>query len=221
MPVKNEQFQSFTVYTLNDKVKITRSIKILTLLIIINSSYKIETMAQTEKQKYSVLHKNGDLEIRRYDPTIMASVEMPGSYSSMSSTGFRELAGYIFGGNDEQMKIAMTAPVHVASTDSTSTMSFVMPSEYSMVELPDPLSEKIRLHKTGLSITASISFGGYASDKVIRNKTEELKALLRSRGIKTMNDYRFLGYNPPYRIINRRNEIVVTLFGNWTPDSPQ
>jgi len=84
-------------------------------------------MTQTEKQKYSVLHKDGNFEIRRYEPAIMASVQMPGSYSDMSSTGFRELAGYIYGGNDEKMKIAMTAPVHVSMADSTSTMSFVMP----------------------------------------------------------------------------------------------
>ena len=171
-------------------------------------------MAQTEQQKYSVLHRDGEFEIRRYEPAILASVEMPGSYSSMSSTGFRELAGYIFGGNYERKKISMTAPVHVSSTDSISTMSFVMPSGYGMEELPDPVSEKIRLHKTGMSVTASLRFGGYASDKVIQKKTEELKAMLRSRGIKTMDDYRFLGYNPPYKIINRRNEIVVTLFRN-------
>jgi len=171
-------------------------------------------MAQTEKQKYSVLHRAGDFEIRLYKPAIMASVEMPGSYSSMSSTGFRELAGYIFRGNDERMKISMTAPVHVSTTDSTSTMSFVMPSQYTMEELPDPESERIRLHKTGTSIAASLRFGGYASDKVIQEKIEELRNILRSRGIKSMNDYRFLGYNPPYRMINRRNEIVVTLFGN-------
>jgi hypothetical protein len=88
---------------------------------------KIETMTQTEKQKYSVLHKDGNFEIRPYEPAIMASVQMPGSYSNMSSTGFRELAGYIYGGNDEKMKITMTAPVHVSMADSTSIMSFVMP----------------------------------------------------------------------------------------------
>lgn len=171
-------------------------------------------MAQTEKQKFSVLHKDGDFEIRRYYPVIMASVEMPGSYSNMSSTGFRELAGYIFGGNEKQKKIAMTAPVHVAMADSTSTMSFVMPSNFQMEELPEPKSEKIRLHETGTAVTASISFKGYANDKVIQKKTKELKDRLRSRGIHFRNDFRFLGYNPPYRVINRHNEIVVTLFGN-------
>ena len=63
----------------------------------------------------------------------MASVEMPGSYSSMSSTGFRELAGYIFGVNDEQKKISMTALVHVTTTDSISTMSFVMKTAWPLI----------------------------------------------------------------------------------------
>lgn len=201
------------VYPVNNGMKNIAIINVLAIFILFNGN-TIETMAQTEKQKYSVLHSDGDFEIRRYEPAIMASVEMPGSYSSMSSTGFRELAGYIFGGNDEQKKISMTAPVHVSTTDSTSTMSFVMPSQYTMDDLPDPESERIQLHKTGMSIAASLRFGGYASDKVIQKKTEELKALLRAKGIKSMNDYRYLGYNPPYRMIKRRNEIVVTLFGN-------
>ena len=188
--------------------------QILSVLIFINSFLNLNAMAQTEKQQYSLLHKNGAFEIRRYEPAVMASVEMPGTYSNMSSTGFRELAGYIFGGNQEKKKIAMTAPVHVAMSDSTSTMSFVMPSVYEIDDLPVPLSEDIRLHETGMAITASISFGGYANDKKIEQKTEELRHLLRSRGIHYKDDFRFLGYNPPYRIINRQNEIVVTLFGN-------
>lgn len=173
-------------------------------------------MAQTEIQKYLVLHQDGNFELRRYEPAVMASVDMPGSYSSMSSTGFRELAGYIFGGNDEQKKIAMIAPVHVAMKDSTSTMSFVMPPVYQKEDLPDPQSENISLQETGMAITASISFGGYANDKIINKKTQELRDRLRSRGIHFRDDFRFLGYNPPYRIIKRRNEIVVTLFGNCT-----
>ena len=189
-------------------------LQIICVLIFTIGPLNFKTMAQTEKQKYSVLHKDGEFEIRRYEPAIMASVEMPGSYSSMSSTGFRELAGYIFGGNDEQMKIAMTAPVHVSTADSTSTMSFVMPSNYHIEELPEPESQKIRLHETGMAVTASISFGGYANDKIILKKTEELRELLRSRGIHYKDDFPFLGYNPPYRIINRHNEIVVTLFGS-------
>lgn len=83
-----------------------------------------------------------------------------------------------------------------------------------MEDLPEPESQKVRLHETGMAETASISFGGYANDKIIQKKTEELRDLLRSRGIHFKDDFRFLGYNPPYRIINRHNEVVVTLFGN-------
>lgn len=59
------------------KIKI---IQIISVLVFITSFLNFNTMAQTEKQKYSVLHKDGDFEIRRYEPAIMASVEMPGSY---------------------------------------------------------------------------------------------------------------------------------------------
>ena len=41
------------------------------------------------------------------------------------------LAGYIFGGNDREQKIAMTSPV-VMEMDSTMTMKFLVPAQYTM-----------------------------------------------------------------------------------------
>ena len=47
------------------------------------------------------------------------------------------LAGYIFGGNDKEEKIAMTSPVAMSLKDST-TMLFLVPKKYTRDNLPVP-----------------------------------------------------------------------------------
>lgn len=42
----------------------------------------------------------------------------------------------------------MTSPVHINLNDSSTTMSFVMPSKYNMNELPNPISSNIVLEKS-------------------------------------------------------------------------
>jgi acetylornithine deacetylase/succinyl-diaminopimelate desuccinylase-like protein len=46
---------------------------------------------------------------------------------------------FIFGGNESNTRISMTAPVHMDINDSESAMSFVMPSKYDEQSLPSPL----------------------------------------------------------------------------------
>jgi len=58
------------------------------------------------------------------------------TYKELSSTGFRKLASFIFGGNIANKNIVMTTPVHMDINDSLSSMSFVMPSGYNKDNLP-------------------------------------------------------------------------------------
>jgi hypothetical protein len=90
-------------------------------------------------------------------------------------------------------------------------MSFVMPSEYSLEDLPQPNNPNISLHESKEEYTISIEFGGYATDKVISDKTKELKDWIQLHSIAVDDNFRYLGYNPPYEVINRRNEIIVAI----------
>ena len=64
-----------------------------------------------EKPTFKLLEKNGNIEIRVYDPMVIAKTLVEESYDSALSKGFRRIANYIFGGNDKEMSISMTAPV--------------------------------------------------------------------------------------------------------------
>ena len=71
----------------------------------------------TPTQPYRVVRHFGELELRFYPPAVTATVHKHGEYRALMNDGFRDLAGYIFGGNDRQEKIAMTAPVIAVPDD--------------------------------------------------------------------------------------------------------
>ncbi len=169
-------------------------------------------MASIEKQKYRLVQSEKDFEIRHYPPAMLATVySSANSYREMSTPGFRTLAGFIFGGNDSNTKIAMTSPVHMDINDSTSTMSFVMPSKYDEQSLPRPSDSRVKLEKSQAEYVAVLRFGGYANDDRIARYSDKLKKALEKKGIAYSGNFRFLGYNPPFQFIGRKNEIIVSV----------
>jgi len=173
----------------------------------------------TEKQAYRVAHTEKEFEIRYYPSAILATIHSQArAYRELAYPGFRQLAGYIFGGNETGAKIAMTSPVHMDINDSLSSMSFVMPSSYKMEKLPAPDNTKLTLQKTGDEYVAALGFGGYATDKRIRQYSEKLREMLEERQIPYSGRFRYLGYNPPYQFLGRKNEIIVTV--QWPGEPP-
>ena len=162
-----------------------------------------------EMYSYDVLKAFDAFEIRSYESANFAYVTMPEqSYKESSSQGFRMLAGYIFGGNETGESIAMTSPVTMSLTDSV-TMMFMVPSQYDMEDLPAPNDAEVKFKSEPGKTMAAIRFSGWANDEKIESYTQELKTLLEKEGIEHLNNFSYLGYNPPYELTNRRNEIVV------------
>ncbi|MCE5346149.1 MAG: heme-binding protein [Bacteroidales bacterium] len=167
---------------------------------------------KTEEQKYSLIRKYKDFEIRFYPSATIATINSYAkTYRDLSGPGFQKLAGYIFGGNKANTKISMTSPVQMDINDSVSTMSFVMPSAYTKDNLPKPNDPNILIKSTADEYVAAIRFGGYASDKDLKFYSGKLQNLLKENGITSLGNYRFLGYNPPFQFIGRRNEIIVAV----------
>lgn len=167
---------------------------------------------KTERQPYRLVKQFENFEIRFYPISIMASVTSTDeSYMESSNSNFRRLAGYIFGNNEKENKISMTAPVHIQKKGNTNEMSFVMPSSYKMEQLPSPKDSSIKLHYSEAGYFAALKFGGYANDKIIEQKKVKLKTLLEQHGYETIDAFRFLGYNAPWDFLNRENEILVRI----------
>ena len=170
------------------------------------------TNARIEKQKYRVIKKEKEFEIRFYPPAIFATTRsVAKSYREMGNTGFRKIAGYIFGNNETSAKIAMTAPVHMDINEKGSSISFVMPSEYTLDKLPRPTDARVELHESPAVYIAAIEFSGYANDQKIKQYKDQLSQILNKKGIKTIGNPTYLGYNAPYELIGRKNEVVIAI----------
>ena len=188
------------------------TLSVLLVLVLLFQAFRYITNQQVEEQKYKAVKKYPAFEIRFYPSAVLATVYSKAkTYKELAGPGFNKLAGYIFGGNDKETKIAMTAPVRLDINDSNSSMSFVMPANYSIENLPKPNNAGVEVKKIPEEYVAVIKFGGYASDEDIKNYSEKLKKLLLENGILSHGNYRFLGYNPPFQIIGRRNEITVSV----------
>ena len=188
------------------------SILILILLIVAIPLVMAFSTSRIEKQKYRVIKKESEFEIRYYPPAIFATIRSSAkSYRELSSSGFRKIAGYIFGNNESGSKIAMTSPVHMDINNRESSMSFVMPSAFDLEKLPRPSDESVEIHESPAEYTAAIEFGGYANDEKIQEYANQLLNALNKKGIKTKGNVRYLGYNPPYQFVGRKNEVMVAI----------
>ena len=181
-------------------------------IILLLQSFTIMSTNKTEEQKYSLVRKYKDFEIRFYPSATIATISSTAkTYRDLSGPGFQKLAGYIFGGNESNTKISMTTPVQMDINDTVSSMSFVMPSAYNKENLPKPDDPNVQIKNTADEYVAVIRFGGYASDEDLKFYSEKLQHLLKENGITTRGNYRFLGYNPPFQFIGRRNEIIMAV----------
>ncbi|MBM3454945.1 MAG: heme-binding protein [Bacteroidetes bacterium] len=162
-----------------------------------------------ETPNYKVIKTLGDVEIREYPQMILAQTKLGGKrYDSSGNTGFRIVANYIFGGNQQQQKIAMTAPVIMNMSDSEASMSFVMPSQYQLSDLPLPNSKEVSLVTQNSMTLAVLRFGGYSSDDKIAKHAQILFKVLEENNIRTKGSLLYMGYNAPWDLINRRNEVA-------------
>jgi DNA gyrase inhibitor GyrI len=181
-----------------------------------------------EQTSYKVIETVGSIEIRDYDPIIVAQVTVSGDRKEAISKGFRLLADYIFGKNQSSKKIPMTAPVtqqasekipmtapvtQQKSGDNQWNVGFVMPSSYTLLTLPIPHNPDVILKELPAKRFAVIRFSGIATGKKLAKEQEQLKAWLKEKGVTPIDSpllYAF--FNPPWTLpFFRRNEIMIEL----------
>lgn len=183
----------------------------------------------TEEPFYLSEDRLGDIEIRRYGPRIAAQTRVSGDGNDARSEGFRRLAGYIFGGNHRDEKIAMTAPVAqqgdkiamtapVAQSPSGDTgesiIRFYMPSKWSMDTLPEPDDATVTVVEVPAERFAVLQFTGDRSPTAVTQKSAELLKALHGSEYHPDGEPVAWFYDPPWTLpFRRRNEVAVPLAG--------
>jgi len=184
----------------------------LAIIFIIVQSFRRFSASSIENQKYRVIKKEDGFEVRFYPKATFATIRSSGvNYKQVASSGFRKLAGYIFGGNNQNKSIAMTAPVRMEMSEKGSSMSFIMPEKYDMATLPKPNDATVEIKQSEEAYAAVIAFGGYANDEKIEDYKNKLVALLQKKNIEIIGSFNFLGYNAPIQFIGRKNEISIPI----------
>jgi hypothetical protein len=190
----------------------------------------------TEEPKYTLLEKSEPFELRVYAPRIVAEVQVSGDLDAASSQGFRLIAAYIFGKNQVSEKIAMTAPVGIESGDQGKsakiamtvpvtieggkssdvnaknvwTVSFVMPSEYTLDTLPKPLDSQVKIRQVPAEKRAAITFSGFYDEDKVQEKTQALRDWIKTKNLRSIGEPQFARYNPPWTLpFMRRNEVMI------------
>ena len=171
--------------------------------------------SEIETPEYQLLEKKGQFEIRVYEPMIIAITNINSNYRQSTSTGFRRIANYIFGGNDENMEIAMTAPVISSSpvnNEGIYDVAFVMPKKHSLSNLPNPNYDNVIIKEENLGKMAVLRFGGWATEEKIIKNQKKLERLLIENRFVISGKFMVAQYNSPWVIPPfRRNEIMVSI----------
>jgi hypothetical protein len=176
-----------------------------------------------EEPPYEVIGDIGDVEMRQYAPYTVAEVVIAGSATEAGNAGFRILAGYIFGKNKGEKKLAMGAPVTQTATPMKLEMmapvtqsaapggylvQFVLPKGMTPATAPEPIDPRVALSKVQSFRVAVLRFSGFWSDANYNKHLAQLEETLRKAGVKWSGEPIYSRYNAPFTPwFLRRNEI--------------
>ncbi|UCC92872.1 MAG: heme-binding protein [Thermoplasmata archaeon] len=172
-----------------------------------------------KKAKYTVVRDLGRVEVRRYEPMVIAKVD------SYRGSGFNLLFRYITGENRDRSKVAMTAPVisersdqgeRIAMTAPVYTqedsMAFVMPEGYTLETTPLPGDDRVTIEEVPGRYVAALRFSGRWTDSAFEKRSAQLVGTLEREGIGTVGTVFSMLYNPPFTPpFLRRNEVAIEI----------
>lgn len=193
-------------------------------------------MSRVETPTYHLVDKFDNIEIRHYEPQIVAEVRVSGPREQAIGEGFQLLADYIFGNNITAESVAMTAPVQLQRQQTASqniamtapvqqqsvkalagdsqewAVRFVMPNEYNLATLPKANDERVSLLEIPDQTLLSIEFSGTAKPARLEKYQQQLIAFAEQQNLTPVGEPTFAFYNPPWTLpMLRRNEIHLSL----------
>jgi len=182
----------------------------------------------TEEPDHEVLRTlDNNVEIRHYAPYVVAEVFVRGSADTAGNDAFPILAGYIFGKNKGERRMAMTAPVTQTPAPVKLEMTapviqtavadgwivqFVLPKGVTLDLAPEPIDSRVKLREVTGRHIAAIRYSGFWSTDNYEGHLDKLRAVLTSEGFVWSGEPVFSRYNPPFTPwFLRRNEIWLSL----------
>jgi hypothetical protein len=168
--------------------------------------------------KYQLIRKYNKIEIRFYDPIIVAKVEGYGD------SGFNILFNYISGNNKSNTNVEMTSPVISQSIEMTApvlseedSIAFVMPEEFTIETTPIPNDERIEIQKISKRYVAVLRFTGRWISANFTTKSKQLLQELQKSKIETKGKIFAMRYSGPLTPwFLRRNEVATEIDANST-----
>jgi SOUL heme-binding protein len=181
----------------------------------------------TEEPEYRVVRELDGVEVRQYAAYAVAEVVVEGPAADAGNQAFPILAGYIFGKNKgerklamtapvtqaaEPVKLEMTAPVTQAATSGGFRVQFVLPKGVTAASAPEPVDARIRLRDVEPRLVAVVRFSGFWSTSNYEEHLAKLQAALRTAGLAWSGEPVYSRYNAPFTPwFLRRNEIWLQL----------
>ena len=165
-----------------------------------------------KEPSFTLLESKGNIEIREYSEYIVAKTSIIKNNIESDNNMFRVLASYIFGGNEKNANIPMTAPVTTFEDNESYSMLFYMLESDKIKDLPNPSGQNITLDKFNLGKCAVIKFSWYVNDEKVNKYKNKLKKFINDNGYEI--DYPFMinrydsPWTPPFM---RRNEVLVRI----------
>ena len=167
----------------------------------------------TEEPPYTVVRSLGaSMEVRRYEPMVVAETRVRASLDEATSEGFRRLAGYIFGGNQRRESLAMTTPVAVESENGEQVVTFVMPPGRTLASLPVPNDARVTLREVPARTIAVLTYRGTTTPEILAVQTQVLRDALAREGVMPSGNPMSSRYDPPWTLpMLRRNEVWIPI----------
>ena len=202
-------------------------ILLLSLTTLLITSCSVFGVGDYEEPNYEVLLEENNFQVRQYAVTLVAQTTTTGNYKETSSQGFERLAGYIFGDNvtkqkiamtapvlreQQSEKIAMTAPVYRQQDESNWTMTFVLPSEYTLDTAPTPLDKQVVIKQLPGNKVATLRYSGRMTEASIHEHTEILENWIKEKDFSVMGKSYSAAFDPPWTVpMLRRNEVHIQI----------
>ncbi|MDX1350679.1 MAG: heme-binding protein [Putridiphycobacter sp.] len=87
----------------------------------------------------------------------------------------------------------------------------MVPKALKKENLPKPNQKAIEFTEVPAKRVAAITFGGWANSEKIEKNKQKLIQYLAAENISHSNRFFFLGYNAPFEMVGRKNDIIVEL----------